>query len=634
MSVFKHKALKDKGVESTHPLNDEIFRLLIDQSKDGYYITDAVGLITFANQGLADILGVASPDKLTGNSLFDYIPNETVRNEFRNNFLAGKSIPTIRTIIKTDQGKSIFIKVKPLLLLDKGKTTGSRGIVHNITFMINADQELREKEKRYYSLFENANDAIFTMNGEVFTNCNQMTVSMFGCNSKEDIIGHFPWEFSPEVQPDGRNSNESAKEKIEAALHGNPQRFYWKHCTKDQVPFDAEVSLNRVDTDHDVSLQAIVRDISEQKRVEKTLNESEERFRSLFDNVVIGMYRTTPDGQILMANKAIVNMLGYQSFGELQNRNMEDEGFGPSYSRKQFKEIIEKEGSILGNETVWIKNNREPIHVRESAKVVRNEAGRVLYYEGTIEDISDRKEVEIRLKESELRLQQLIATKDKFFSIIAHDLKSPFNSILGFSNILVEEAKTYDRESIEKFAHIIHQSSVRAMNLLTNLLDWSRTQTGRMNFNPEYFELVTLVNSTLQLLEESATQKSLTISTDLPSNLPIMADKEMIGTVLRNLISNAIKFTYPNGEIRIKAVENQDELLVIISDTGIGMDNSSINKLFKIEESNSEKGTNNEKGTGLGLLLCHEFIQKHNGRIWVESEKGIGSTFYFSLPMN
>ncbi|MFA5418611.1 MAG: PAS domain-containing sensor histidine kinase [Bacteroidales bacterium] len=634
MGVFRYNAFEDKGEEGAHPLNDEIFRLLIDLSKDGYYITDATGKITFANQGLADILGVASPDRLTGNSLFDYIPDETVRDEFRNQFLAGKSIPTIRTKIKTNQGKSIFIKVKPLLLLENGKTIGSRGIVYNITTRIIVDLELREKENRYYSLFENANDAIFTMNGEVFTNCNQMTVSMFGCKSKDEIIGHFPWEFSPEVQPDGRNSSESAKEKIDAALNGNPQRFYWKHRTKEKVPFDAEVSLNRVDTDHDVSLQAIVRDISEQKRAEKALNESEERFRSLFDNVVIGMYRTTPDGKILMANKATISMLGYQSLEELQIRNLEDEGFGPSYSRKQFKEIIEKEGSILGNETVWIKNNNDPIHVRESAKVVRNEVGQVLYYEGTIEDITDRKEVEIRLKESELQLKQLIATKDKFFSIIAHDLKSPFNSILGFSNILVEEAKNYDHESIVKFANIIYQSSVRAMNLLTNLLDWSRTQTGRMNFNPEYFELVNLVNSTLQLLEEAAAQKSLTIATDLPSNLPLMADKDMIGTVLRNLISNAIKFTYPNGQIKIKAKQNQNELVVRISDTGVGMDHSSIAKLFKIEESNSVNGTNNEKGTGLGLLLCKEFIQKHNGRIWVESEKGIGSTFYFSLPMN
>jgi len=233
-------------------------------------------------------------------------------------------------------------------------------------------------------------------------------------------------------------------------------------------------------------------------------------------------------------------------------------------------------------------------------------------------------------------LQQLLKLnkdRDKFFAIIAHDLKGPINTIVGLSEILVEQIKEKDDDEMGECANLILQSSKRVMDLLTNLLLWARLQSGRMDFNPEYFDLIAIINEVTLLLNGIAEQKSIVIASKLPTNIQVYADKEMISSVLRNLITNAIKFTQTEGRITILAVTKQNELTISVSDNGVGISQDRIDKLFIINESNSSPGTQNEKGTGLGLILCKEFIEKNNGKIWVESKVGIETTFYFSLPL-
>lgn len=239
----------------------------------------------------------------------------------------------------------------------------------------------------------------------------------------------------------------------------------------------------------------------------------------------------------------------------------------------------------------------------------------------------------IELERKVIEIEDLNKTKDKFLSIISHDLRSPFNSIIGFSNLLVDQIRKEDHTGIDKYAEIINLSSKKAMDLLTNLMEWSQSQTGRMEFHPEYFELIELIHDTELLLSGAIKQKSIRISKNIPDNMPVFGDKKMISTVLRNLISNAIKFTYPEGRIRISVEEKQKELLVSVSDSGVGISKANSQKLFKIDQPFSTTGTKNENGTGLGLILCKEFVEKHDGKIWVESEEGKGSSFYFTIPM-
>lgn len=239
----------------------------------------------------------------------------------------------------------------------------------------------------------------------------------------------------------------------------------------------------------------------------------------------------------------------------------------------------------------------------------------------------------VHFKQNEARLNDLVIAKDKFFSIIAHDLKNPFNSIIGFSNLLSERIQVKDYKEAEEYAKFIQTSSWRAMDLLNNLLEWARLQTGRMEFNPTSFNISSIITEVMELLNDSAIQKSLSIRTEICENSIIYADKHMINTIIRNLVSNAIKFTNPGGKILISVQQTDAESLVSVADNGIGIKSEDINKLFRIEESLSTKGTMGEEGTGLGLFLCNDFAKRNNGEIKVESIVGSGSTFILKLPV-
>jgi PAS domain S-box-containing protein len=266
--------------------------------------------------------------------------------------------------------------------------------------------------------------------------------------------------------------------------------------------------------------------------------------------------------------------------------------------------------------------------------------GRVLYNSekkpermlGVVSEITDQKEAERTLKENETRLRELNQTKDKFFSIIAHDLKSPFTSIMGFSELITEKINQKNYNEIDQYAKMIHRSSRHAMELLSNLFEWSRLQTGTMEFKPELINIASAVNEAIELMNYAAWHKSIRIITQLPELCNVIADKHMISSVLRNLISNALKFTYPEGKIEIIAKVLENELLITVADNGKGIDKNDLDKLFRIDVSFSTAGTSGEQGTGLGLMLSKDFLERHGGKIWAESEAGKGSRFHFTIP--
>lgn len=229
-----------------------------------------------------------------------------------------------------------------------------------------------------------------------------------------------------------------------------------------------------------------------------------------------------------------------------------------------------------------------------------------------------KKQVEERtkkLKESEDKLKELNDTKDRFFSIIAHDLKSPFNAILGLSDVLKTEYESLTDEEIKELVQNLHLASSRSVDLLDNLLNWARSQKGTIPFNPDYFNLNLLIEENFSIFESSANKKQISLINLVDMDTKIFADRNMIDTVVRNLISNAIKFTNKGGRISISSRENEKFVEVCVRDNGTGIDQNSIGKLFKIEEKVNTKGTDNEGGTGLGLVLCKDFIIKNGGDI-------------------
>jgi two-component system sensor histidine kinase/response regulator len=231
-------------------------------------------------------------------------------------------------------------------------------------------------------------------------------------------------------------------------------------------------------------------------------------------------------------------------------------------------------------------------------------------------------------------LQEMNATKDKFFSIIAHDLKNPFTSILGFSELLVGNIEHYGIEKAEEYISMINTTTKTTLTLLMNLLDWARSQTGKIKFKPEMLNLNSVFEEAISTADASAKKKEIAIINELKDPIELFADKNMIKTVLRNFISNAIKFTPKKGTITLSAVSKDDNIHISIADNGVGIPPNVIDNLFKITESYTTQGTERETGTGLGLILCKEFIDKHGGEVFVESKEGKGSTFSFSIPIS
>jgi signal transduction histidine kinase len=246
------------------------------------------------------------------------------------------------------------------------------------------------------------------------------------------------------------------------------------------------------------------------------------------------------------------------------------------------------------------------------------------------EEIS-RKNAEIE-KNAEV-LKQINNEKDKFFSIIAHDLKSPFNSIMGFSELLNISYDDYTDEEKRDFAKNIFQSSYGAFRLLENLLEWARIQTNRTEFKPETINLKNLINEIIQIHFLSAHNKNINLINNVTQNFLVYSDKNMASTIIRNLISNAIKFTNIGGEIIISAKLNANDTEVAISDNGMGIPEKVLPLLFRIDEDVKTIGTQGETGTGIGLILCKEFVERNSGKIWVKSKVDKGSTFFFTLPL-
>ena len=237
-------------------------------------------------------------------------------------------------------------------------------------------------------------------------------------------------------------------------------------------------------------------------------------------------------------------------------------------------------------------------------------------------------------KQTEQQLKDLNATKDKFFSIIAHDLKNPFTSLLSFSELIYKNAEKLSAEKIQHMAFRMNETAKSAYSLLENLLNWSRMQTGLLKPNPEFIDIGNLLDQAKKIGNAMAISKGIEIRVSQLTTTNIFADRQMIGTIFRNIISNAVKFSYPDSYIIIKAEHISSHILFSIQDSGIGIEDLNQDHILKMDSNFSTPGTADEKGTGLGLVLCKEFVELNGGKLWLESKFGFGTTFYFTLPLN
>ena len=662
-SSIAHDITARKKMEDELRNNESRLKLILNSLESGVVLIDPeTHLIADVNPAAVRLIG-APPDQIIGKTCHTFFcpadRGSSLITDIRQ--VADNS----ERVMQTADGKRLaIIKNSTEVVIGKRKY-----ILENfmdVTAIKQAEILLHRSEEEYRTLFESSRDAIVMQDKDGFFDCNNAALNLFGCSSKDQLATKSPCDFSPEFQPDGQDSLSAAKHHIETAFEKGVDFFEWMHKRKDGTLFSAEILLGCLKYQGQKVLQATIRDISERQNAKKALQNAysalerkvEERTASLndanrelqreiaehkqaeeavaraarewqitFDNMNDAVSLLDADFKILKCNAAMAKLsgkksaeiIGHYCFEIIHNTTKPIDGC-PVIKSRQSKR---REAMELPIGDRYFEITADPLFDPHGQ------------YAGSVHIISDitvRKQAELLVQLRNQELQELNASKDRFFSIIAHDLKNMFHNILGFSDLLKDEVKKSNIKNIEEDVRIINTSAEETYKILESLLEWANSQRGKISFKPVPLILNTVAEEELSVLKENAGQKNIYLKISLPDNFKITADRDMLKTVLRNLISNAIKFTNKNGVIELQASANHAEAIISVSDNGVGMTNDTVDKLFKLGSNNSTRGTNNEKGTGLGLLICQDFVQKHGGRIWAESERGKGSSFKFTLP--
>lgn len=484
---------------------------------------------------------------------------------------------------------------------------------------------LKEKENElsvYKKIFDNSKEGIAIVDKNLkYVRQNSAHEQILGCTA-EDLKGNTPAFFM------GEESLQKVRKTLKSSGEFNGDLFY----TNDSV--DKHINLmafSIIENQRIICHVGIIRDVSTARKLEIAVENSEKKYRTLVNVMGEGLGVVDDKENFIFANPQIERIFDVKS-GTLEKRNL-FEFLNPAQA-----EVVKKQTSLREKG----KTNTYQLQiVSDTGKLKYVQITAAPFYEGekrvgtlaVVVDITEKEEVLKALTKSEQNLRVVNETKDKLFSIIAHDLRSPFNGILGFSNLLLENVGTYDEDRQKKLLDIINSSAKSTLILLDNLLNWAKSQTGQIDFVATKLDLSLIITQVIENATSAANIKEIEIHYDESNHIDVVADQNMLRIILRNLISNAIKFTHTGGQVRISTALDANVIEISVSDNGIGMSKDTIETLFEIGNNASTIGTANEKGSGLGLVLCKEFVEKQGGEIWVKSQEGNGSKIKFTLPI-
>lgn len=532
--------------------------------------------------------------------------------------------------IKTKNNKYIWYRDVGKISCKSDGYIKVTGISKDVTEYKSAEQKLIESEEKYRALYSNVPLAYQSLNEDGFIlDVNPQWEKALGYK-RDEIIGKWFGDFLHDDYISHFKQNFPVFKK-RGAIHDVQFRMKKKDGRYIHVSFEGCIGYTPDGKFRQT--YCTFKDITIEHAMRKKLKESEERFRKLIENIDEGVILVNPEGTIVQRNDAANNILGISN-GDLNGvavdkfayTTIHEDGsvFKPEDhpSMITIREKIPQQNVVMGivrktGDETWLKINSEPLYLSDHDKP---------HALVSFTDITS-------LVEKEKKLLKSNATKDKFFSILAHDLKNPFNAMLGFTELLMHNYDRYDATKHKKYIELLNRSAKSAHLLLENLLIWSRSQRDVILFNPGAYHVHPIIDLIIRQHEPGMLAKSIACSVDVnPSNLKVFADAEMLKTILRNLISNAIKFTPENGKIKIQCTESENATCFSVSDNGKGITKENQKKLFRMDSTFSSEGTKKEKGTGLGLVLCKDFVDRHQGEITVMSKSGKGSTFTFFLP--
>ena len=631
----------------------------INRLSDGMYVS--------VNDGFTKILGYTENDAIGRSSLE---MNIWVNPEDRENLVkeleSGGNVKDYEADFLSKTG-NIVPGLLSASLIDLDGVPHILTVVRDITVSKKAEEALAKEQFLINSLMNNLSDHVYFKDlNSKFIRTNKSHAISFGLSDPKHVIGKSDFDFFTEQAANQAFEDEQAIIKTGQSIL-KEEKLTRKDCS--DVWFSAMKMPLRDNDGKIIGTFGISRDITGRKR-------SELENYALFE-IIQGITSTDKLDELL---KLIHNSLGKVVYADNCFVALKDQTSGlfsfPYFvdkvdttpiptsmgkscsdyvfrtvkplllSQKKFDSLVEQgEVELIGsNSPSWIGIPLQTPSKVIGVLVLQHYEKENVYSENDLKFLVsignqiaiaiERKKAEEEISFKNEQLQLINAEKDKFFSIIAHDLRGPLSAFVDATQILTEEIQNMDLEEIKDITMSMKTSASNIYGLLENLLEWSRLRRGAMDFVPENLNLKKKIEASIDVLSESARKKGIGLTISVPGELEIRADIHMFDTIIRNLISNAIKFTISGGKVIVTANYNGDHYIVVkISDSGIGMAPELRDKLFQIDEKTSRPGTEGETSTGLGLLLCKEFIEKHGGKIWVESSVGQGSTFSFSLPL-
>lgn len=610
------------------------FRDIISKSPIMIASVDQDGMIVFTNPAFQQNFGY-SDEELVSRSFYDLIDRFYLENnifDFRG-FL-GEEAKQIELPMKTKSGE--ILNLYGTFHPGKENENHIRSFICFFTHKSESKAQQNETDL-FNSIVNNAVDGIALSLDRRIILSNDAFANIFGYENNSETINKELIEFA---------SNDDIIKVAEyfrmlERKKEVPSRFDFLGKKKDGSNFHTEFSIRSFKSNDQSYLVIIARDITERIRTQKAIRESEEKYRNITENIDDFLFTYERIGLTLrpiFCTSSIQKVTGYTQADFLTDSKLFLKSIHPSdfsVIKPKLINLLKSRIQLSGEFEFRIINRQGNIvWVRAKVNLVRTGTGRIQKIFGLVSDVTFRKRAEEELKKSTQNLIKLNETKDRFISIISHDLRTPFSSILGFTDLLANDEELSEDER-KQYVKYIQESSRSMLALVNSLLDWTRLQTGRIKFEPQKLDISKIISDSINALSGMAIQKGIEVSSSITNPIYLFVDKSLINQVFNNLISNSIKFTNKGGSVIIlsEAITNSRFVKFVVKDSGIGIKEEDLSKLFSVDSKFTSEGTAGEKGSGLGLSLVKEIVEKHGGSISVNSEYGVGTEFMFTLPI-
>ncbi|MEE9449314.1 MAG: PAS domain S-box protein [Ignavibacteriaceae bacterium] len=594
---------------------------------------DQSGKMIYANSTFLKVLDY-NEEEITGKNISALLsPSFIENNSLDLNELSKQKSQSISLPFLTKEKK----QVPTLAVINSFFDVDTKENGFNFFITDISTEKSAEKEFQFYqSLFEVSQDGLAVETDGKIVKANNSFAEIFGYDSGNELVGRDLIDLV---------SNDDVLKVVEyfrllERKKNAPDRFEFLGKKRDNSFIYTELSVSTFESDNKVYVVMVTRDVTERKRAQKVIRESEEKYRNVTENIDDFLYTFERVGNFmrpLFYTSSVEKVTGYSQADFLGDSKLFLKIIHPDdfpMLKKRLSALIRSRFQLSAEMEVRIINKQGgAVWIRNKVKLIRDEAGKIQKIYGLVSDITLKKRAEEELKKSTENLLKLNETKDRFISIISHDLRTPFSSILGFTELLASD-ETLSKEERSQYINFIKESSTSMLSLVNSLLDWTRLQTGRVKFEPQKIQVKTIIEKSINSLSGMSFQKGISVSSTVGNEYFVFVDQHLINQVFNNLLSNAIKFTSrdDNVTVSVKPSGTVRFLEFSVKDTGRGIKQENINKLFSVDTKFTSEGTSGEKGSGLGLSLVKDIVEKHDGKIWVESEYGKGSDFKFTLP--